>query len=255
MINIKTESDIGKMRKAGQVAAEILNEVISQVKVGVSTAQLNELTIKSMEKHGAVSATYCYKNGNKLFPGHACFSVNDTVVHGIPSTEIVLADGDIISIDIASFYDGFVGDNTRTVLVGEVDEEVKKLIKVTELALQAGIDEAVPGNRIGDISYAIQCSATMHGYGIVKELVGHGVGREMHEEPQVPNYGKPNTGPVLKKGMTIAIEPMLTLGQPHIFVDNDGWTIKTVDGFMAAHCEHTILITNNAPEVLTLLKK
>jgi methionyl aminopeptidase len=243
------------MRKAGQVAAAVLDDVVSQVKIGISTAQLNELTFESMKNHGATSATYNYKSGNKVFPGYACFSINDVVVHGIPSNQILLTDGDIISIDVATFYDGFVGDNTKTVLVGQVDESVKSLVNATELALQAGIDAAVEGNRVGDISYAIQCCAAMHGYGVVKELVGHGVGRNMHEEPQVPNYGRPNTGPLLKKGMTIAIEPMLTLGKSDISVDDDGWTIRTTDGSVAAHCEHTILITNNEPEVLTLLKK
>ncbi|MDR1458476.1 MAG: type I methionyl aminopeptidase [Puniceicoccales bacterium] len=255
MINIKTKSDILKMRKAGQVAAEILDEVVSQVKVGISTAQLNDLTHASIKKHRATSATYHYKNGNKIFPGYACFSINDVVVHGIPSDEIVLEDGDVISIDVATCYDGFVGDNTRTIPVGNVDEKIKNLVNITELALQAGIDAAIPGNHVGDISYAIQCHADMHGYGVVKELVGHGVGRDMHEEPQVPNYGKPVTGPALKEGMTIAIEPMFTLGKSNIFTTNDGWTIKTVDGSVAAHCEHTILITNNEPEVLTLVKK
>ncbi|MDR0351037.1 MAG: type I methionyl aminopeptidase [Puniceicoccales bacterium] len=255
MINIKTKSDILKMRKAGQVAAEILDEVVSQVKIGISTAELNELTCKSMKKHKAISTTYHYKNGNKEFPGYACFSINDVVVHGIPSDEIILKDGDVISIDIATSYDGFVGDNTQTVLVGNVDKKAKDLVNATKLALQAGIDAAVSGNHIGDISYAIQCCADIHGHGIVKELVGHGVGREMHEEPQVPNYGKPNIGPMLREGMTIAIEPMLTLGQPHIFTADDGWTIKTVDGSVAAHWEHTILITNNEPEILTLVKK
>jgi methionyl aminopeptidase len=240
MIGIKTQSEILKMREAGQVAARVLDDVVSCVETGISAAVLNDITFDSMKKHGAVSASYHYKNGHKIFPGYACFSINDVIVHGVPSNKDILRDGDIISIDVSVFYDGFFGDNTKTVLVGDTNDEVKKLVTVTESTLQAGIDAAVPGNHIGDITNAAQCCADAHGYGIIREFVGHGVGREMHEEPQIPNYGKPNTGPLLKQGMTLAIEPMLTLGRSDISIDRNGWAVRTSDGSMVAHSEHTI---------------
>jgi methionyl aminopeptidase len=208
-----------------------------------------------MERYGAKSSTLGFRAGKKVFPAYGCFSINDEIVHGIPSQKRILCDGDIISIDLAMSVDGFVGDNTRTIAVGTVKPEVRHLIDVTKQALQAGIDAARPGHTVGHISAAIQHWADGNKFGIVRELIGHGVGREMHEDPAVPNYGVAGQGPELKPGMTLAIEPMFTLGKAKISEDPDGWTIRSADGSWSAHWEHTILITENAPEILTLLKK
>ena len=255
MISIKSPGEVECMRHACMISALVLEEVASIVKAGVSTFDLEEATIASMEKHGAISTAFGYRSGNKIFPAHGCFSVNDEIVHGLPSKSKILKDGDIVSIDLAMKVGNFVGDNTRTVMVGTVDQSVASLVSLTEKALLAGIEQARPGNKVGDISAAIQRVATSSNLGIVRELVGHGIGREMHEEPEVPNFGIAHKGPILKTGMTLAIEPMLTLGSPRIRVDKDGWTVRTADGSYAAHSEHTILITDNGPEILTLLKK
>jgi methionyl aminopeptidase len=255
MIPIKNSEEIEKMRHAGVVSAAVLDEVCRRVTVGISTADLDDLTKSAMERHGAESTTLGFRSGRKIFPGYGCFSINDEIVHGLPSKKRVLADGDIISIDLAMRVDGFVGDNTRTVAVGKVRTEILHLIAVTEEALAAGINAAIAGNRVGHISAAIQYLADQNGFGVVRELIGHGIGREMHEEPAVPNYGIAGEGPELRPGMTLAIEPMFALGAPKITVDPDGWTIRTADGKWSAHSEHTVLITDNLPEVLTLLKK
>jgi methionyl aminopeptidase len=255
MIPIKNSAEIGKMRRAGTISAAVLDEICRHVTVGVSTADLDDWTRDAMERHGAESATLGFRAGSRVFPGYGCFSINDEIVHGLPSRERVLADWDIISIDLALRVDGFVGDNTRTLAVGTVRAEILHLIAVTEKALWAGINAAVAGHRVGHISAAIQRLADENNFGIVRELIGHGIGREMHEEPAVPNWGVADQGPLLRPGMTLAIEPMFTLGKPKIVVDPDGWTIRTADRKWSAHWEHTVLITDNLPEVLTLLKK
>jgi methionyl aminopeptidase len=255
MIPLKNSAEIKKMRHACAISAAVLNEICRHVAVGVTTADLDDLTRSVMERYGAESTTFGFRSGKKIFPGYGCFAVNDEIVHGIPSKKKKLREGDIISIDLAMRVDGFVGDNTRTVAVGEISADVERLVDVTQRALEAGIDAAKPGNTIGHISAAIQNLAEENGLGVVRELVGHGIGREMHEPPEVPNYGVAGVGPTLKPGMTLAIEPMFTLGSPKISVDSDGWTIRTADGKWAAHSEHTVLVTENASEVLTLLKK
>jgi methionyl aminopeptidase len=255
MIPIKNSAEIEKMRQVGAISAKVLDEICRHVTVGISTADLDDLTREAMERHGAVSTTFGFRSGKKVFPGYGCFAINDEIVHGIPSEKKILREGDIISIDLAMRVDGFVGDNTRTVGVGEIPPEIRRLIDLTQCALRAGIDAAIAGNTIGHISAAIQSVADGNGLGVVRELIGHGIGREMHEEPEVPNYGVPGKGPELKPGMTLAVEPMFTMGRPKISVDSDGWTIRTADGKWAAHCEHTILITESLPEILTLLKK
>lgn len=255
MITIKSTVEIEKMRQAGRVSALVLEEVCQKVTAGVTTEELNNYTKECMDRHGAISTSYGFKSGNRVFPGYGCFSINDEIVHGLPSKKRILQEGDIVSIDLAMSVEGFCGDNTRTVIVGEVTPEIFRLIEITKEALFKGIEMARPGNTIGHISAAIQQLADKCQYGVVRELVGHGIGKEMHEDPQVPNYGTPGAGPVLKPGMTLAIEPMFTMGSRKISVDRDGWTIRTADHSLSAHWEHTVLITDNDPEVLTLLKK
>ncbi|MDR2779057.1 MAG: type I methionyl aminopeptidase [Puniceicoccales bacterium] len=255
MITIKTAEEIVKMRAAGAVAAKILNAMSEYADVGVSTYDLDCFGRDLMVELGAQSATFKYPGRVTPYPAYSCISINDEVVHGIPSKTVFLKDGDIVSIDVAVFYNGYVGDNTRTVRIGNVSKEVDQFVRVAEEALDLGIAQAVAGNRIGDISHAIEAHAKKHRYGILRDFVGHGVGKNMHEDPQIPNFGPPKTGPMLKSGMTLAIEPMLTLGSEKVFIADDGWTVKTVDGKLAVHCEHTILVTEISPEVLTLDKK
>jgi methionyl aminopeptidase len=255
VIPIKTQEEIEKMRHAGAVAAAVLGAVCNHVVAGISTAELDRFAKEVMDYHGAKSTTFGFRSGKRVFPGYGCWSVNDEIVHGLPSEKRILREGDIISIDLTVSVDGFVGDNTRTVAIGEITPEIQHLIDVTQKALQAGINAAREGNTVGHISAAIQRLADENRFGVVRELVGHGIGREMHEDPQVPNYGVAGQGPILKSGMTLAIEPMFTLGKAKISTDPDGWTIRTADGSWAAHWEHTILITDNLPEILTLLKK
>ena len=255
MIPIKTVKEIEKMRAAGEVAAEVLDEMVRFVEVGVSTYDLDSFGKNVMKRLGAKSAAYHYGSSRNPYPGYACISINDEVVHGIPSRDVILMDGDIVSIDVAVFYNGYVGDNTRTVLVGDVSPEAQKLVKVTEEALLLGISQATEGKHVGDISHAIEAHALKNKFGVLKDFVGHGVGKNMHEGPQVPNYGKAGSGPLLRRGMTLAIEPMFTFGSEKVYVADDGWTVKTVDGSLSAHFEHTILITDNLPEILTLVKK
>ncbi len=254
-IIIKTADEIAKMREAGQCAAFILDNVKYKVVPGISTLELDHLAKDVMASVGAISSAYGYGGPNNPFPRHICISVNNEVVHGIGRKDILIKEGDIVSLDVAVNYNGFVGDNTVTVGVGKITAENQKLLDVTEQALYKGIDQAIEGNCVGDISWAIQSWAEKNHLGVVRELVGHGVGRDMHEEPQVPNVGKPHKGPKLKAGMTIAVEPMLTLGKPDLCTLSDGWTIVTRDGCSSAHFEHTILITKDLPEILTNLKK
>ncbi|MDR1366484.1 MAG: type I methionyl aminopeptidase [Puniceicoccales bacterium] len=255
MIPIKSLEEIEKMRHAGAVSAAVLEEVCNHITAGISTAELDNFAKEVMERYGVRSATFGFRSGKRVFPGYGCWSINDEIVHGLPSEKKVLQDGDIISVDLAMHVDGFVGDNTRTVAIGAIKLEVQHLIDMTYEALLAGINAARPGNTVGHISAAIQRYGDENRLGIVRELVGHGIGREMHEDPQVPNYGVAGQGPVLKSGMTLAIEPMFTLGSEKVSTNPDGWTIRTVDGSWAAHWEHTVLITDSLPEILTLLKK
>jgi methionyl aminopeptidase len=255
VISIKSPKEIEKMRRAGAVAAAVLDVVCSHVAAGISTAELDRLAKEIMDRHGATSSTFGFRSGRRIFPGYGCWSINDEIVHGLPSEKRILQDGDIISVDLTVSVDGFMGDNTRTIAIGAVGSEVQRLIDVTQKALLAGIDAARAGNTVGHISAAVQRLADENGLGVVRELVGHGIGRKMHEDPQIPNYGIAGQGPLLKSGMTLAIEPMFTLGSEKTSTDPDGWTIRTADGSWAAHWEHTVLITDNLPEILTLLKK
>ncbi|MEN6351110.1 MAG: type I methionyl aminopeptidase [Syntrophomonas sp.] len=253
MITIKTPEEIAKMRQAGQMVARVLSILEATVKPGVTTARLNAIAEDECKSHGAIPAFKNYPNykGGRAFPGVICASVNDEVVHGIPGDR-ALKEGDIISIDFGVLLNGFAGDSAITVPVGEVDSKVMKLIEVTEESLMKGIQEARAGNRLGMVSHAVQNHAEKNGLSVVRQFVGHGIGRNMHEDPPVPNYGKPDRGPVLKQGMTLAIEPMLNMGTYKVDTKSDEWTVVTCDGGFSAHFEHSIVIGDRGPEILTL---
>ena len=240
------------MRRACAVAAKILDRLCQMAEEGISTWELDQAAKSFMSECGARSACYKYKCDTLRYPGYVCISVNDEVIHGIGRKDVILKSGDIVSFDVSVIYQGFVGDNTRTVCIGEVSQDVKNLVEATDKALRLGIAQARQGNRVGDISAAIQKYVESCGYGIVEEFTGHGVGKHMHEEPQIPNYGKAGTGPLLKAGMTLAIEPMITMGSAEIFIGDDGWTVYTSDGKPSCHMEHTVLVTDGEPEILTL---
>lgn len=246
MITIKSPQEIAYMREAGRITGLALQEVGRQVRPGVTTAELNQFAEDFLKRAGARPAFLGYHG----FPGCICTSVNDEVVHGIPGLRR-LENGDIISIDIGAIYHGYYGDSAATFPVGEISEEASRLLQVTEEALFAGIEQAVAGNRIGDISAAVQRYVEKNGFSVVRDFVGHGIGHNMHEEPQVPNFGKPGMGPRLRSGMTIAIEPMVNAGTYQVVVKPDHWTVLTRDGSLSAHFEHTIAITDGPPEILT----
>ncbi len=249
MIILKSDSEIKLMRDAGRIVAVVLTELAQKVAPGVSTAQLDAWAEEIIKKHNAIPTFKGY-NG---FPATITTSINEELVHGIPSPKRVLKEGDIISIDCGATYKGWVGDAALTIPVGQISPEAQKLLEVTERALYIGIEQARVGNRSGDISAAIQAYVEKHGYGVVRNYTGHGVGRNMHEDPQVPNYGRKNRGVPLKKGMTIALEPMVNMGSPRTRVLDDKWTVVTDDGKLSAHFEHTIAITNGDPLILTQL--
>lgn len=253
MIILKTSDEIAKMRAAGAVVAEILTILEEKIKPGTTTANLNAIAEYEAKKRNAIPVFKNYPNprGGRPFPGAICASINEEVVHGIPSHR-ELKEGDILSIDFGVIVNGFAGDSAITVPVGEVDDKAAKLIKVTEEALMLGIKQAVIGNRLGAVSNAIQTYAEKNGFSVVRDFVGHGIGRNMHEDPPVPNYGRIDSGPILKEGMTLAIEPMLNVGTYKVFTKKDEWTVVTQDGSYSAHFEHTIAITDQGPEILTL---
>lgn len=250
MIVIKSRSEIEKMRTAGRMVAEILQLLREQVQPGVTTLELDQLAEKQCVKWKARPAFKGYGG----FPFTICASPNDRVVHGF-ADQNRLQDGDIISIDFGLIIDGFYGDSAITVPVGKIETETEELLQVTEDALYCGIAAALPEGRLSDISNAVQTRVEKDGFSVVREFVGHGIGRQLHEEPQIPNYGLPGRGPRLKEGMTIAIEPMVNIGLPGVKVLDDGWTAVTVDGELSAHFEHTIAITDNGPEILTRLEQ
>ena len=253
MIILKTRDDIARMRVAGQIVAQILSILESKVKPGVTTGSLNTIAEEECRKRGAIPVFKNYPNprGGRPFPGAICASVNEEVVHGIPGKR-VLKEGDIISIDFGVLFEGFAGDSALTIPVGDVDPEVARLLQVTEESLIRGIQQARPGNRLGKISSTIQDWAEKNGFSVVREYVGHGIGRNMHEDPPVPYYGRADRGPVLKEGMTLAIDPMLNMGTHKVITKIDDWTVVTQDGKYSAHFEHTVAITSHGPEILTL---
>ncbi len=235
------------MRRAGRVVAEVLDMVEETIEPGMTTGRLDMLIEDFIRSRGAIPGFKNYQG----FPASACISINDEVVHGIPGKRVIM-EGDIVSVDVGSIVDGFYGDSARTYAIGEVSEEKLRLLENTQKSLVAGIDKARKGNKLGEISAAVQAVAEAEGYGVVRQLVGHGIGRNMHEEPQVPNFGSPNDGPVLKIGMVLAIEPMINLGTYQVKTLPDGWTIVTADGKASAHYEHTIAITDDRPDILTV---
>ena len=247
MIIKKSAAEIEAMREAGRVSAKVLREVGRAVKPGVTTLELDELAEAIIRMEGGIPAFKGYGG----FPGSICASVNEQIVHGIPSSKVVLKDGDIISIDTGAIVDGWVGDNAWTYAVGTISPDKKRLLEVTEKCMWAGVDAARPGNRMGDIGHAVQVVAEAAGYGVVREYVGHGIGRDMHEDPNVPNYGRRHTGVKLEVGMVLAIEPMINMGTFKTRQMPDGWLVCTRDGKPSAHFEKTVAITENGPLVLT----
>jgi methionyl aminopeptidase len=247
-IIIKSDREIAVMRQAGRIVATILEILSKQVRPGMKTRELDIIAGREVERLGARPSFKGYRG----FPANLCVSVNDEIVHGIPG-ERVLNEGDIVSLDFGAIFDGFQGDAAVTVGVGEISSEARQLLETTRAALKAGIAAAYRGARLGDVSVAIQDCAESRGYSLVREYTGHGIGREMHEEPQIPNFGQPGTGPELRKGMTLALEPMVNIGDCRTRLDSNHWTVFTADGSLSAHFEHTIVITEAEPEVLTIL--
>ncbi|HEX2851635.1 MAG TPA: type I methionyl aminopeptidase [Opitutaceae bacterium] len=251
-IPIKNKEGIAKMREACAIAATVLDSLKLLVRPGITTQDLEEAGRDMIARLGARSACYGYQHGSRRYPAHTCISVNDEIVHGIPSFKRILREGDIVSLDIVVWHKGYVGDNAYTVPVGPVSAPVEKLLRVTREALDLGIRQAQVGNRIGDISHAIQTYVESNGFSVVRDMVGHGVGTSMHEPPELPNFGRKGTGDKIKPGMTLAIEPMVNLGGYKTKILSDGWTCVTADGSPSAHFEHTVLTTETGPEILTL---
>jgi methionyl aminopeptidase len=245
MIILKTPDEIAVMAKASRVVAEALEVLKGAVKPGVTTDELDRVAESEIRSRGGIPAFKGYRN----YPKTLCVSVNEQVVHGIPSKR-VLREGDIVGLDLGAIVGGFYGDSAMTVAVGRIDEKTAALVRVTEESLTLGIEQARVGNRLSDISHAVQCHVEAAGYSVVTEFVGHGIGRQLHEEPQVPNYGKPGQGPRLQPGMVLAIEPMVNMGGPAVRVLDDRWTAVTVDGSLSAHFEHTIAIQPSGPALV-----
>ena len=252
MIPLKNKEGIARMRDVCAIAAQALEALKPMVRPGITTQDLEEAGRDVIAKLGAKSACYGYQHGSRRYPAHTCISVNEEVVHGIPSFKRVLREGDVVSLDIVVEYNGYIGDNAYTVPVGAVSAEVQNLLKVTREALDLAIRAAQVGNRIGDISNAVQTYVESHGLSVVRDMVGHGVGQAMHEPPEVPNFGRRGTGEKIRPGMTLAIEPMVNLGGYRTRTLADGWTVVTADGSPSAHFEHTVLTTERGPEILTV---
>lgn len=247
MIVLKTDREIEYMRDAGKIVGQTLRELKKAIAPGVTTLELDRLADQYIRHAGAIPAFKGYGG----FPANICTSINEQVVHGIPCSR-QLKNGDVISLDVGTKLNRYYGDAAISVPVGDVDADILKLLSVTEQALNKGIEQAIKGNRLSDISHAVQIHAESHGYGVVRDYVGHGIGQRMHEDPQIPNYGPPGRGPLLKNGMTLAIEPMINLGTPDVEVLADDWTVVTTDGKVSAHFEHTVAVTDGEPLILTL---
>lgn len=248
MIIIKTSEEIKKIRQSCHIVAKVLEELKGYLKEGLTTKQIESFIERLIIKMRGIPAFKGYRG----YPAAACISINEQIVHGIPSDKIYIKEGDIVSVDVGVIFDGFYGDGAYTYPIGRVSKNAEKLLKVTEEALYLGIKQAVVGKRVGDISAAIQRHVENNGFSVVKAFVGHGIGRALHEEPQIPNFGKEGTGPKLKKGMTLAIEPMVNEGVSEVLILSDGWTAVTKDGSLSAHFEHTVLVDDEA-EILTKL--
>lgn len=251
MIFLKTNDEIELLRASNLLVGKTLAEIAKVIKPGVTTKELDRIAEEFIRDNGAVPTFKGFPNPyGGPFPASICTSVNEQVVHGIPGA-VVLKDGDIVSVDCGTYMNGFCGDSAYTFCVGEVSDEVRNLLKVTKEALYIGIENAVPGKRLGDIGYAIQQHCESHSYGVVREFVGHGIGKEMHEDPQVPNYGRRGTGTMIKRGLCIAIEPMITLGDRHVVMEQDGWSVRTKDRSCAAHFEHTVAVCEGKADILS----
>ena len=247
MIIIKNQLELAAMRISTRKTATILHQVATKIAAGVTTMELDDYAAELARKENGRCAFHGYHG----FPGHLCISINEEVVHGIPSRRII-RDGDIVSLDFGLVFDGFIGDTAITIPVGQIDPEWQRLLDVTQESLKAGISKAVEGNRLSDISHAVQTVAEAAGFSVVRNFVGHGIGRDLHEDPQIPNYGPPNRGAVLKAGMIFAIEPMINLGTHKVKTLKDGWTVITKDRAPSAHFEHTVAIGKTVPEILTI---
>jgi methionyl aminopeptidase len=248
MIVRKSQGEIERMASAGRLVADTITHVGEHLEPGITTLELDRIAEDHIRSHGGVPTSMGYKG----YPRAICISVNEVVVHGIPGPSEVIQDGDLATIDVGVTLDGMIADSAFTFAVGEVDAEARRLLDVAREALAGGIAQARPGNRVGDISHAVQEIVEGAGFSVIRALVGHGVGRSYHEDPHIPNFGEPGRGPLLSEGMTIAIEPMITAGGPHVTVADDEWTISTADGSLSAHFEHTVAITSEGPRILTL---
>jgi methionyl aminopeptidase len=250
-IELKTAREIEKMRVAGRVVAEILERLSEIIKPNITTKDIDIFVEKSIRSVKMIPAFLGIKGISYPFPASACVAVNEEVVHGIPNASRVLKDGDIVSVDIGVLYEGYYGDGAKTYAVGKVSDTASKLLKVTEMSLEKGTKQALAGNRLGDISYAVQETVEKEGFSVVRDFVGHGIGRALHEDPQIPNYGKVKTGIKLLSGMVLAIEPMVNVGSHEVVMLEDNWTVVTKDGSLSAHFEHTVAITEHGYEILT----
>lgn len=251
MIALRSSSELERMAEAGAIADECMQKVLGLVSAGISTWELDREAESFIRKHGGIPSFKNYGSGANLFPASLCTSINDEIVHGIPSKKRKLISGDILKIDLGVTYHGYVADMARTVAVGDVDPDAMLLIDRTRECFEKALEVMVPGMRIGDIGSAVQTHAESFGYGVVRELTGHGVGEELHEDPEVPNYGTAGRGLRLREGMVLAVEPMINAGSRHVRFMPDGWTVKTRDGSLSAHYENTVAITANGPRILT----
>ena len=243
----KTEAEIGYMKEAAMLVSKALTEVAYVLKPGITTLQIDQLCVEFVKDHKAIPSFYNYRG----YPHNVCASVNDVVVHGFPN-DVPLKEGDIVSIDLGVILNGWHGDHAYTFILGEVSEEILQLVRVTKESLYKGIEKAIINNRVGDISYAIQAhTERKYGYGVVRELVGHGLGKNLHEDPQVPNYGKRGDGPKMKENLVLAIEPMINLGSKEVYTDDDGWTVRTRDGKPSVHFEHDVCVKRNQALILS----
>ena len=250
MISLKNPGQIAKMRDAGKILREVEDEVRKRIRPGVSTAELDILAERLIRKHGAIPSSLHYEG----YPCSICASINDEVVHGIPSEKRVLREGDIVSIDCTLLLDGWQADSAFTVGVGPISDEAERLIRTTEECFWKGVRQCVIGNRLGDVGHAVEAHARANGFSAIRDFTGHGIGKEMHEDPAVFNYGEPGRGLRLRRGMTLAVEPMINMGRADVAWLDDEWTVVTMDGSLSAHYENTILITDGEPEILTLTK-
>ncbi|MEX0672254.1 MAG: type I methionyl aminopeptidase [Candidatus Babeliales bacterium] len=247
MITIKNKRSIEKMEKAGSLLSAVLDSVGQRVQPGISTLVLDSWIADQLQEKGLVSKIKGYRGYRHV----SCISLNDEVVHGVPCEQKILKKGDLVKIDVCASWNGYCADMARCFFVGSVDAMTQKLTAAAQWALDKGIEQARPGNYLSDISAAIQAEVERHGFSVVRDFAGHGIGKQMHEEPEIENFGKPGTGPVLRAGMTFAIEPMITMGKYDVYVAEDGWTVKTIDKSLAAHVEDTVLITDHGPKILT----